>query len=247
MDNKNSKAQKPNILVSELQLTNPLIKAFMFNYSVTKDKEYDFKINENIHCFYLSLRYFLSYPEYIKERFEKSNAESKYLFCHYDTPQKEDENNFESNIGIRLCLNFLNKNSENDNIFEMLTMKNSQEIKKREKEFLDLNLLCFEMGVNLIVGFSFKEIAQFIHSLSLVSLNKTTRKLPNEITNNEILTSLSYIDKINKNDATSLFKTFNNIKSICLADNNKLKEAPKINKEKVEEIDCFLNYDFKLM
>src|SRR5690242_6429529 len=109
-----------NIIVSSVQLKNPILNDFFFGYNIEKDKEkallYDFKICEKYFCFFLSLKYHEAYPSYIEEKlkiFEQkkiiaqvnnnSNNIYKYLFCIFDS--SADNPNNEPNKIINLKKN----------------------------------------------------------------------------------------------------------------------------------------------
>lgn len=109
------KPQITDIKVSCIQIKNPIIKHFFFNYDLEKDEEnsrlFDFKILDKFVCFFLSLKYHQKYPSYIldkittfdeKMRTIKNENHFKFLFCLFDESDEDADNKVKALKGDNL-------------------------------------------------------------------------------------------------------------------------------------------------
>ncbi len=235
------------IFINENQRNNPIVKDFLFNFSYKNDLKCDFKPKDNIECFFLSLKYHLIYPQYISNKFKNLSKNdflgiTRYLICFYDIKENNDLKEKEDKI-----LEILNNDKNNIFIPKKTKENNSESIGKIEKELININMLCEENNILLLLSFSSKEIGQYIHSLSLIGEeNKNYKsKIKNEIQPDDLIETLCCIDKINKNDAKKLFNEYKNINQIFTNINSKNEEINQlIDNKKINAIKEFLNFDF---
>lgn len=239
MKNSNS-----NILVNSSLVNSKILKSFYFNYKSTNEIDCDCLINNKIFCYFISMTYHLEHPTYIISKLNQVsvNDESliKFLFCVYDiktenfTSEKIKSKNFQLNFNI------MNEKSKDDNIFNF-NSNDSSEYNQIEKKLSEINLLCLDKGINLILAFSFNEVAQYIYTLS--TLNFEAKNKNKIITSDDIINSLCVIDNINTNDANALLEKFDNIKSLCLASESDLSNT-KLSQKKISSLKQFFNFEF---
>ena len=236
----------PQIFINENQRNNPIVKDFLFNFSYKNDLKCDFKPKDNIECFYLSLKYHLIYPQYISNKFKNLSKNdflgiTRYLICFFDIKENNDLKEKEDKIYEIL-------NNENNNIFiPEKKENNSESISKIEKELININMICEEYNILLLLSFSSKEIGQYIHSLSLIGEeNKNYKyKIKNDNQSDDLIETLCCIDTINKNDAQKLFNEYKSIYQIFSNINSKNEEINNlIDNKKINAIKEFLNFDF---
>lgn len=243
---------KGNIIVNKSQSSNPLLKSFAFPYSFSSSILPDFQINSNIDCYFLSLRYHKQFPTYISTRLLQINSSSiNFLFCLFDISIDASSHfNINSNSSIKMNfltnLHLLDDNSTDDNLFNMLDMETNSASQNDVNENIeqlinDINILCIEKGITLIIGFTNNEIAQDIHALSIINMKVSQTKTKSEIGNEELINSVTSIDGINKNDAANLLVNFKDIQSICNANERMLSLIPKLNDNKVKTVFSFFN------
>ena len=236
----------PQIFINENQRNNPIVKDFLFNFSYKNDLKCDFKPKDNIECFYLSLKYHLIYPQYISNKFKNLSKNdflgiTRYLICFFDIKENNDLKEKEDKIYEIL-------NNENNNIFiPEKKGNNSESISKIEKELININMICEEYNILLLLSFSSKEIGQYIHSLSLIGEEnkKYKSKIKNDNQSDDLIETLCCIDTINKNDAQKLFNEYKSIYQIFSNINSKNEEINNlIDNKKINAIKEFLNFDF---
>ena len=234
------------IFINENQRNNPIVKDFKFNFSYKNDLKCDFKPKENIECIYLSLKYHLIYPQYISNKFKNLSKNdflgiTRYLICFFDIKENNDLKEKEDKIYEIL-------NNENNNIFiPEKKENNSESISKIEKELININMICEEYNILLLLSFSSKEIGQYIHSLSLIGEEnkKYKSKIKNDNQSDDLIETLCCIDTINKNDAQKLFNEYKSIYQIFSNINSKNEEINNlIDNKKINAIKEFLNFDF---
>ena len=232
------------IEINENQRNNPVIKDFKFAFSYKKDLKCDFKPKENIECFYLSFKCHLFNPQYISNKLKnlsKNNYSgiTRYLICFLDVIVKNDEKEKEDKISEIL-------NNEKTNIFIPNKKKENLNESIIETELININLLCEENDVLLLLSFSSKEVSQYIHSLSLLGNQNTNYISKNKLTkpNDDLIETLCCIDTINKNDAKKLFLEYKNIYQILINNGNKENEKKILDDQKNKSIKEFLNFEF---
>ena len=167
---------------------------------------------------------------------------TRYLICFFDIKENNDLKEKEDKI-----LEILNNEKNNIFIPKKTKENNSESIGKIEKELININMLCEENNILLLLSFSSKEIGQYIHSLSLIGEeNKNYKsKIKNEIQPDDLIETLCCIDTINKNDAQKLFNEYKNINQIFTNINSKNEEINQlIDNKKINAIKEFLNFDF---
>ena len=235
------------IFINENQRNNPIVKDFKFNFSYKNDLKCDFKPKENIECIYLSLKYHLIYPQYISNKFKNLSKNdflgiTRYLICFFDIKENNDLKEKEDKISEIL-------KKENNNFFipDKTKENKNESIGKIEHELININILCEEYNILLLLTFSSKEIGQYIHSLSLIGEeNKNYKsKIKNENQCDDLIETICCIDTINKNDANKLFneyKSISNIFSNINSNDENIKTL--IDNKKINAIIEFLNFDF---
>ena len=237
----------PQIFINENQRNNPIVKDFKFNFSYKNDLKCDFKPKENIECIYLSLKYHLIYPQYISNKFKNLSKNdflgiTRYLICFFDIKENNDLKEKEDKISEIL-------KKENNNFFipDKTKENKNESIGKIEQELININILCEEYNILLLLTFSSKEIGQYIHSLSLIGEeNKNYKsKIKNENQCDDLIETICCIDTINKNDANKLFneyKSISNIFSNINSNDENIKTL--IDNKKINAIIEFLYFDF---
>ena len=238
------KNSKSNILVNSSLINSQIIKSFFFNYTLTPEIECDCLINNKIFCFFISMTYHLEHATFIIRKLnpvsEEDESSMKFLFCVYDVQPENINSEKIKAKNFQLNFNAMNEESKEDNIFS-LDSNDSSEYKQIEKKLSELNLMCLDKKINLILAFSFNEVAQYIYTLS--TLNFEVKNKNKIITRDDIINSLCVIDNINTNDANALLDRFNNIKEICLASESELSNT-KLAKNKISSLQQFLNFEF---
>ena len=241
------------ILVNKSQSSNPFLKSFFFPYTFSSSITADFQLNTNIDLYFLSFLYHKQYPSYISTRFLQLNPSStNYLLFLYDIPTDiNTDPSLQMNINTNMHL--LTADSTDDNLFTMLHMDNDEQQQRNtpyddiERIITDINILCVDKHVTLIIGFTHNELAQDIHTISNVT-NSNNNKVKHkhkhkqhEIGNDDVISTLTCIDNINKTDANNLLLNFKDIVTLCKASENTLSLLPKLSDNKVKMVYSFFN------
>lgn len=252
---KNKNLNQNNIFIHQFQINNPLIKDFFFNYKVENNLECDFKIADKYFCYFLSLKYHETFPTYIDARINSNvgtnKGNYKYLFCMFDINTNDYETtlkNLEEDITIKMNLDIIYDEMDNDNIFDNLDLgnkKNKTTVNRVEALLTDINFICINANTTLVLCYSGYDLAQYIYSLSQMQNNEygvDRMKTINQ--EEELIETLCTIDKLNKNDATNLLKTFQDVKTVLNSNSNLLSLAPGMTQKKIKAIDDFLKFEF---
>jgi hypothetical protein len=242
MKKKFTHQKNSNILINEYQLKNPHVKEFNFEYKAQRDLNCDFKISDKFNCYFLSLKYHEAYPTYIESRITQSKEDKiKILFCMYDiqnhveTPLAENQ---DFNFNLSLVLDNYSQNT-----FSINESPSAIKSDKIEKIFTDLNFICLNLNVLLIICYTGFDLSQYIFSLSQIDKvdNTGTKPLTFE---EQVTESLTMINNINKTDSAHLINSFQNLKSIANASGQLLSLVPGFTDKKKKSIQDFFNYDF---
>lgn len=263
-----NKSKETNITVHSIQLKNPILKDFFFAYNTDAQLLSDFAVSNKYFCFFLSLKYHEAFPAYIDEKLTKCNQNVKiqsnsgilkYLFCLVDIADQDQTDKlislkqdklFNLNLEITLSENssdlFSDLNSyKKSEINVNQSFPNIQE-SKLEKLMTDLNFICMNHNTMLVLCYSGYDLAQYIYSLSQMENTSYIEEKINSINIEEnILEALCMIEKINKNDATSLLSNFQDIRSICNSNSQILSLVPGMNQKKIKSVEEFFNFNFK--
>jgi hypothetical protein len=243
------------ILVNKSQSSNPLLKSFFFPYTFSSSITADFQINTNTDLYFLSFRYHKQYPSYISTRFLQLNPSStNYLLFLYDIPNDDATHcDISTDASIQMNINtnmhLLTEDSVDDNLFTMLHMDKDEQTHTTqyddiERIITDINILCIDKHVTLIIGFTHNELAQDIHAMSIVTNNNNKMKhkhKQHEIGNDDVISTLTCIDNINKTDANNLLLNFKDIVTLSKANESTLSLLPKLSDNKVKMVYSFFN------
>ena len=235
------------ILVNKSQSSNPFLKSFFFPYTFSSSITADFQLNTNIDVYFLSFRYHKQYPSYISTRFLQLNPSStNYLLFLYDIP-----NDITTDPSLQMSINtnmhLLTADSTDDNLFTMLHMDNNEQQQHNtpyddiERIITDINILCIDKHVTLIIGFTHNELAQDIHAISIVTNSNNNNKVKrkhkqHDIGNDDVISTLTCIDNINKTDANNLLLNFKDIVTLSKANESTLSLLPKLSDNKVKMV-----------
>lgn len=246
-----------NIIVNKSQSSNPLLKSFFFPYTFSSSITADFQINTHIDLYFLSFRYHKQYPSYISTRFLQLNPSStNYLLFLYDIPNDNSTHcdtitDLSIQMNINTNMHLLNEDSVDDNVFTMLQMDKDEHTHNTPYEHIeriitDINILCVDKNVTLIIGFTHSELAQDIHAISIVTNSNTNNKMKHkhkhhEIGNDDVISTLTCIDNINKTDANNLLLNFKDIETLSRANESTLSLLPKLSENKVKMVYSFFN------
>jgi hypothetical protein len=231
-----------NILINDFQLKNPYVKEFTFEYKAQSNLNCDFKIADKFNCYFLSMKYHEAYPSYIESRIIQNKEEKiKILFCMFDIQQQAEVgsimDNHEFNFNLSLVLDNFNENTftinENVNIIKS---------DKIEKIFTDLNFICLNLNVLLVICYNGYDLSQYVYSLSQIDkVDNVGKALTFE---EQVSESLSMINNINKTDSANLMTSFQNLKSVANASYQLLSLIPGFTEKKKKSIQDFFNYEF---
>jgi hypothetical protein len=244
--NKNKKSSS-NILISTVQLKNPIIKDFFFAYNTDSTMICDFKISEKYFCYFLSLKYHDAFPTYIEARLNQlilKNQEQKFLFMIFDMSAGNPSTLSKDDILYRVLTNKIcDENSQN--IFQENSQNKNISDSKIEKLLTDLNLICLNSKTSLILCYSGYDLAQYLYSLSQMQNNDYGGdKMKHINLEEDLIETVACIQNINKTDANNLLSNFKDIKTICNASNQLLSLVPGMNQKKAKNIPEFFNFEF---
>ena len=240
------------ILVNKSQSSNPFLKSFFFPYTFSSSITADFQLNTNIDVYFLSFRYHKQYPSYISTRFLQLNPSStNYLLFLYDIPT-DITTDPSLQMSINTNMHLLTADSTDDNLFTMLHMDNNEQQQHNtsyddiERIITDINILCIDKHVTLIIGFTHNELAQDIHAISIVTNSNNNNKVKrkhkqHDIGNDDVISTLTCIDNINKTDANNLLLNFKDIVTLSKANESTLSLLPKLSDNKVKMVYSFFN------
>jgi ERCC4-type nuclease len=156
-------------------------------------------------------------------------------------------------MNINTNMHLLTADSTDDNLFTMLHMDNNEQQQHNtpyddiERIITDINILCIDKHVTLIIGFTHNELAQDIHAISIVTNSNNNNKVKQhkhkryEIGNDDVINTLTCIDNINKTDANNLLLNFKDIVTLCKANESTLSLLPKLSDNKVKMVYSFFN------
>jgi hypothetical protein len=259
-----NKTKDTNITVHSIQLKNPILKDFFFAYNTDPNLPSDFAVSNKYFCFFLSLKYHEAFPAYIDDKLSKFDQNAKiqsnttgilkYLFCIVDIVDQDQSDKLISlkedklfNLNLEMTLS----ENSSDLFSDLNCQKNNDpcpfvQESKLEKLMTDLNFICMNNNTMLVLCYSGFDLAQYIYSLSQMENTSYIEERINSINIEEnILEALCMIDKINKNDATSLLNNFQDIRSICNSSAQILSLVPGMNHKKIKSIEEFFNFNFK--
>ena len=240
------------ILVNKSQSSHPFLTTFFFPYTFSSSITADFQLNTNIDVYFLSFRYHKQYPSYISTRFLQLNPSStNYLLFLYDIPT-DITTDPSLQMSINTNMHLLTADSTDDNLFTMLHMDNNEQQQHNtpyddiERIITDINILCIDKHVTLIIGFTHNELAQDIHAISIVTNSNNNNKVKrkhkqHDIGNDDVISTLTCIDNINKTDANNLLLNFKDIVTLSKANESTLSLLPKLSDNKVKMVYSFFN------
>jgi hypothetical protein len=243
MKNKILQPKTSNIIVNEYQLKNPYVKEFTFDYKTQSNLNCDFKIADKFNCYFLSLKYHEAYPSYIETRISQNKEDKiKILFCLYDLQQKTDKpvlNSQEFNFNLSLVLDNFTENTFALN--EGIEIIKSEKI---EKIFTDLNFICLNLNILLVICYNGYDLSQYVYSLSQIDKVENTQGVKILPFEEQLTESLCMIYNINKTDAANLLTSFQNLKSIAHASSQIISLIPGFTDKKKKSISDFFDYEF---